>query len=318
MEQNHLKDNPELAKLYRRYEETPGSHIFAPLADACRKAGLLQEAVDICHKGLDQHPDYSSGHVVMGKCLYDQGRFNEAEQSFRQVLGMDQENLVALKYLGMISAEQGDIENATRHFNHILKLDPDNREIREKLNDLDGEEEILELTPIKDERFEGEEIALGESDLETSDELATMTLADIFAAQGYRGKAIKIYEEVLGKDPANEAVRDKLQALIDGGSSDARESEEGDSFPWEGTAAGLTDDAWDGSITDDSPEPEEAGDERHSSEPEDLAEVSIDVEKRPQSAAARSAKKSAGEDESAIADEKSFNQFKRWLENADR
>lgn len=211
--EEYLVDNAELERLFKRYEQSPKGHIFAPLADACRKAGRLQEAVDICQKGLRLHPNYTSGHVVMGKCLYDQGRMDEAFVTFKLVIDMDTENLVALKYLGMILAERGRFEEAEKYFNHILAMDPDNKEIREKLDGLMEEaEDIVELKPVADDEFEGEEIKLGEP-IETSDELATMTLADIFASQGYKAKAIKIYREVLSKDPGNETARKRIEAL---------------------------------------------------------------------------------------------------------
>lgn len=318
MVEDHLKDNPELARLYRRYQESPRSHNFAPLADACRKAGLLQEAVDICQQGLEEHPDYSSGHVVMGKCLYDQGRIEEARHSFERVLDMDRENLVALKFLGTICAEQGDVDSAGGHFKRILVLDPDNREIRDKLDDLDsiGEEEILELTAIEDEDFEGDEIALGEESLEISDELATMTLADIFASQGYRGKAIKIYEEVLGKDPSNPAVREKLEALTGTRKVDSQAPAETAGTPWDDSGGSAPAEEW----SVDAPEDEPAVPGEREAADRDVRDGAEGAEQARESAE-RSRRKSAPQkiehdDETIIADEQSLAQFKNWLKNA--
>ena len=70
-----------------------------------------------------------SGKVVEGKCYFDLGQVDEAEGSFEAVLEMDAQNLVALKYLGMIQAGRGDLDAARQHFKRILKIDPGNREI---------------------------------------------------------------------------------------------------------------------------------------------------------------------------------------------
>ena len=56
----------ELDDLFERYRATPKGHVFAPLADACRKAGMLEEALEICktHGGLI---DLMLSDIVMPK-----------------------------------------------------------------------------------------------------------------------------------------------------------------------------------------------------------------------------------------------------------
>ncbi len=216
MGDNNIVDETEIDRLFERYRQAPQSCVFAPLADACRKIGRNDEAIEICRRGLLIHPEYASGHVVLGKCLYDSSKFEEAEESFEYVLGLDPENLVALKYLGLILSAKGDQSKAAAFFNRILELDPENKEILEKTVELEDleDEEILDLKPIVEDGFEGNEINLHSTgDAATSDELATVTLADIFASQGYKAKAAKIFKEVLNKDPENEIIREKLKEL---------------------------------------------------------------------------------------------------------
>jgi len=129
-------DNPELDDLFERYKAAPKSQLFAPLADACRKAGMLEEALEICARGVGEHPRYASGYVVQGKCLYDARRTADAQAAFDRVLALDPKNLVALKYLGILHAERGDNARAREYFEHILALDPDNRDIRSRIEDV--------------------------------------------------------------------------------------------------------------------------------------------------------------------------------------
>jgi tetratricopeptide (TPR) repeat protein len=227
MTNEFLKDHPELEKLFEKLTAEPDSHVFAPLADSCRKIGRLEEALEICRTGVERHPEYASGQVVLGKCYYDRGDMDSAKTSFQKVLFLDENNLVALKFLGMILAEQGDRAAAMEHFKHILALDPDNLEIRTKLESLqdveeangeddeplsEEDEEILILDEILEDDFEGGTIRLGDEE-ETSDELATLTLADIYASQGFVHKAKSIYEEVLRKWPDHSQAKAKLAAL---------------------------------------------------------------------------------------------------------
>jgi len=242
----------DLDELFERYRQAPDSYVFVPLADACRKMGRIEEALEICEHGVRRHPSYPSGHVVKGKCLYDGCDRAAARATFERVLVLDEDNLVALKYLGMIEADEGDLDTAQRHLQKILSLDPENKEIKTILHlveeqeqierageapssgdDMDAIEEILgdaAPTPSEDAacQYEPEpEIPVESnsppsagdakpagSDIETSDELASVTLADIFASQGYTAKAEKIYREVLRKQPDNEVVRTRLRDLL--------------------------------------------------------------------------------------------------------
>ena len=217
MNDDFLKDYPELQGLYKKYSAEPNGHVFAPFADACRKAGLYEKAIEVCERGLEKNPNYPSGHVVQGKCLHEMGDVDKAERSFLKVLSLDENNLVALKYLGMILVERGQESAAREKFKHILALDPDNREIKGKLEELHerdddspvGDEPTIELREVTDKGFEGAHISLGDAG-DTSDELATMTLADIYASQGYADKAARIYRELLAVQPHNDDLKRKL------------------------------------------------------------------------------------------------------------
>jgi tetratricopeptide (TPR) repeat protein len=246
MTERFKTDNRELDDLFDRYRAAPGSHVFAPLADACRKAGMLEEALEICARGVGEHPRYASGYVVQGKCLYDAGRTADARAAFERVLALDPKNLVALKFLGILHAESGDSARAAEYFEHILALDPDDREIRsriedveiagihapnasvraetETLSDIDVSDDVPDTLPdavdeepailpdMEDDAFEGEPITLGDESV-TSDEIATMTLADIYASQGYHSRALKIYREVQKRQPDNASLAAKIEAL---------------------------------------------------------------------------------------------------------
>jgi len=240
MTERFTTDNPELDALFERYRQAPKSHVFAPLADACRKAGLIDEAVDIADLGVNENPGYTSGHVVRGKCYYDRGDRKIAVGCFERVLDLDPNNLVALKFLGLIQAEEGDATGARERFKHILALDPDDREIRNELDILDvpqAEAPSPQEAPAAavteapsatvDDGFEGAPISLGTDDDPTTDELATTTLADIYAEQGYTDKALRIYHEVLKRQPGNAGVRARIQA-IEGPDAGAAEEEPDD------------------------------------------------------------------------------------------
>jgi tetratricopeptide (TPR) repeat protein len=207
----------EIRHLQERYDRAPESRIFAPLADACRKGGDVDRAIALCEKGLERYPDYASAHVILGKCFYDKGATERSRAEFERVIEIDPENMVALKFMGDILMSEGDREGATSCYRRILAIDPTNEEVSGKLEGLENEfrEKEIDLSDDSSYRKSGK-----------TDELATMTLAGIYTAQGYYNKALKIYREILEAEPGNSEASEmigKIETMIE---SSNRELEE--------------------------------------------------------------------------------------------
>ena len=123
----------EIEKLEKRWAENPKGRNFAPLADAYRKAGELDRALELCTAGLERHPDYVSAHIVFGRCLIDQKNDPGASQVFRKVLALDPENVLALKILAEIAERGGRSDEAAEWLSRLLAADPMNGDAAEHL-----------------------------------------------------------------------------------------------------------------------------------------------------------------------------------------
>lgn len=137
----------EIEKLEARYRENPKGRNFAPLADAYRKAGLIDNAIELCHAGLALHPDYVSGHIVHGRCLVDKKDDTGAETVFRKVLELDPENILALKVLAEIAERNNHNDQAIEWLNRLLLADPMNGEAAEGLSRVRGKVATQPITP---------------------------------------------------------------------------------------------------------------------------------------------------------------------------
>jgi hypothetical protein len=123
---------------------------FAPLANEYRKAGQLDRAIELCQSFLPSQPGHINGHVVLGQALLQAGRPGEATAVFRTAIALDPENLIALRLLGEIAREGGDLADARRWFQRLLDADPRNDDIVNQLrrvDELTAEHAIAMTTP---------------------------------------------------------------------------------------------------------------------------------------------------------------------------
>jgi tetratricopeptide (TPR) repeat protein len=243
----------QLAFYQRRYELNPHSRAFAPLADLYRRSGRLTEALELLEQGLAEHPRYVSGLVILGRCRLAAGDRDGAVAAFQRVLEIDPNNLVVLKLLAEDASRREDWTAASGLLERVVLLDPldepaeielagvrsrqqDAAEVRRPAPEAVDrpsaaaasyqEKATASETPDRTGRTQPPprpaSPAMGappEAPLPGAEEepvrrsLATRTLAEIYLAQGYRGKALAVLREILDRHPEREDIRERLEEL---------------------------------------------------------------------------------------------------------
>ena len=133
-----MASSARIDEIKKKFDENPRRY-FAPLANEFRKAGDLEQAILICEEFLPQQAGHMSGHIVYGQALYEAGRLLESKSVFETALGLDPENLIALRHLGDIARSQGDAADARRWYDRVLEADPRNDEIQALIQSVDTE-----------------------------------------------------------------------------------------------------------------------------------------------------------------------------------
>ena len=133
-----MASSARIDELRKKFDENPRRY-FAPLANEFRKMGDLEQAVFICQEYLPQQPGHMSGHIVYGQALFELGRDEEAKAVFETALSLDPENLIALRHLGDIARQAGDLDVAKFWYQRVLESDPRNEEISQILMSLESE-----------------------------------------------------------------------------------------------------------------------------------------------------------------------------------
>lgn len=145
---------PHFREYMRRYQEDPTSRVFAPLAEAYRRLGRLDEAIDICLEGLKHHPDFPGGRVALARCFLDKKKFARAKDELEIVVGISPDNILAQRLLGDCFFSLKEIPRALHCYKIATVLSPDDIALQDKVHRL--EQQIargdFEPEPIKEEK----------------------------------------------------------------------------------------------------------------------------------------------------------------------
>jgi tetratricopeptide (TPR) repeat protein len=128
------QDSPRIAELRRRVHADPASIAFAQLAEEYRRAGQYHEAVKYCRAGLARHPGYLSARVTLGRSLMEIGELDDAAREFDIVLRSAPDNLAAIRSIAEIHQRRGSMEAALDYYTRALALARFDPELEESVS----------------------------------------------------------------------------------------------------------------------------------------------------------------------------------------
>ena len=123
----------DIQKYEQMLAQDPNSRAFAPLAEAHRKAGNLDQAVRIAEAGLKIHPEYSGGMVVLGRALYEKKELEKASEVLKKAVLENPESYLGQKFLGEALLDKGDVQGALQALEAAHFLSPDDGEVERLL-----------------------------------------------------------------------------------------------------------------------------------------------------------------------------------------
>ena len=230
----------EIEKLEKRWAENPKGRNFAPLADAYRKAGELDRAIELCKSGLERHPDYVSAHIVYGRCLVDQRQDIAAGEVFQKVLTLDPENILALRVLAEICERGKRFEEAVGWLTKLLAVDPMNGDAAEHLARAKGqaaaaakrtEPFVAVVAPAPAAvALSDDDGAADQAALSRAEPVLTETMAELYIKQGHTEDGLHVYQALLAQRPGDVRLRTKVDQLMGKGPPPARSGQSAQAF----------------------------------------------------------------------------------------
>jgi tetratricopeptide (TPR) repeat protein len=128
-----------IEELEKRLAADPNSRMFVQLAEEYRKAGMLEQAIDCCEKGLKKHPQYPSARVLLGRALLEAGSFDRASAEFETVLKQVPDNILAHKFLGETYHRLGRLDEALKKYKVASALAPEDTELVDRIQEAQAE-----------------------------------------------------------------------------------------------------------------------------------------------------------------------------------
>ncbi len=116
--------SPLIYDYLKKYQEDPTSRIFAPLAEAYRKAGLVDEAIEIAREGLRVHPNFVGGRVALARALFEKKEYEAVVDELAIVVREVPDNLVAQRLVAESSLMLGRITEALSAYKMLLYFNP--------------------------------------------------------------------------------------------------------------------------------------------------------------------------------------------------
>lgn len=225
--------SPYILEKYKNlYQKDPQSKIFAPLAEAYRRIGFQEKAIEICEEGLKNHPHFAEGYVALAKIYFEQKNFKKAALFFKKATELSPENLQAHKQLAQCYLNLRSPKQALSSYKMLLFLNPHDLQAKKAVKKLDNltadeykEDLFLNLESLTDESknnpLELEETSHSPPLLPHRELDRFLSLADAFIVRGDINRAKEVLNEaerVLG--PTTE-IEYRIQLIERGDDSDA-------------------------------------------------------------------------------------------------
>lgn len=192
------------ADLVERYQlllqKDPKSQVFAPLTEAYRKMGLLEEAFRIAVRGVQFNPTFGGGRIALAKVFLDRKNLQAATDELEKAIEYSADNILAHSLLADCYLKLKRPKDALRSFKMVLFLAPTNEKASKAVRKLESltadeyEDDLFEMKPLAhNERMQTEKatsLKPMQASAPTSDLERMLSLVDAYIVRNEIEKAL--------------------------------------------------------------------------------------------------------------------------------
>ncbi|MGE0762004.1 MAG: tetratricopeptide repeat protein [Bdellovibrionales bacterium] len=163
--------NSELVEKYQlMLQSDPKAKIFAPLAEAYRRMGLIDEGIQVCLKGLSYHPSFASGRVALGRLYLDKENPALAAEQLQQAVELSPENILAQGLLGETYLKLRRPKEALAAFKMLMFLSPTDEKALKMVRKLESltadeyDEDVFAMSRLHELGMQGQNLEIEEAE----------------------------------------------------------------------------------------------------------------------------------------------------------
>lgn len=191
--------------------KNPRSPVFASLAEAYWKMGLLEEALEVTSKGVRHNPGYVSGLVAHGKILYELKNYKDAVKVLNKAHLLSPENILALRLLAHCFVKTREHVDALSLFKKLLILNPTDSSAQKFVREWEFLENIDDEMSSEDFQLEG----YGHWIEKLPNEHQVLHLIDTFMNREENENALEIVNLALTHRGESEGLRKRKELLTE-------------------------------------------------------------------------------------------------------
>lgn len=194
---------PELIEKYQiLLQKDPKSQVFAPLCEAYRKMGMLEEAFRIAVRGVQFNPTFGGGRIALAKVFLDRNNVKAALDELEKAVEYSADNILAHSLLAECYLKSNRPKEALRAFKMVLFLAPTNEKAIKAVKKLESltadeyEDDVFEMKQLPQVDYVQTEKAAAIKPLASSERTLgsdlerTLSLADAFIVRNDVEKAL--------------------------------------------------------------------------------------------------------------------------------
>ncbi len=117
---------------------------YLELMEKLKKENNIKEAINLLNEGIEKFPKYIPLLVSLGKLYFEMKEWDKAIKTFYEVLKIDKENTIAIKFLANSFEEKKDYVEAIKKYKFLRVFFPQDEELQKKIEEL----EILANPPL--------------------------------------------------------------------------------------------------------------------------------------------------------------------------
>ena len=201
-------------KYNNQLKNDPSSNCFVLLAEVLIKLKKTDNALKVLVNGLRHNKHNTTARFLLGKIYFERWLIDGAKKEFEKVIKLAPDNIAVSKILLQIYTSAGNDERVNEISKNLLFFHPDNRELKDFIDQLKAGDQPVELKDVVEEHSDFKSGVVNVNNVSDNEtEIVSSTLADLYYEQGHYSDSLEIYSKLLQNNPEDKRIIERIEKI---------------------------------------------------------------------------------------------------------